>query len=419
MNSESKFKGGMVALGCFIIVFVNLGLASTIGITIPYLIEATGGTLSQVSLTITVATICSFIASFLIPKVIGKFGVKGTLYLCLLLLIPYMLFSGFANAIWMLYIHGMFGGFFLCWGTNATASIMISKWYIEKRSTMLGIVLGGGAFGAAVFQMLAGVLCEKYNVTICYIVILVIGLVVPGLANMLLLKEPEQVGQKPLGWEKAEADSGSSKELLGLTFEEAKASPLFWLCLLAILLTGPLITGFQSFASSYWRSYGMDPGAASTYVSIFSAIGCVAVIVLGRVANRYGNKIYMTIICVSYIIGMIFASLWPTNMSTAYLAGAIIFCGISYPLTNAVPSTIATETFGPREYTKIISWMSAMLYLGKAVASPLISTIVAKAAGGFVTAFIVLMIMCAISLVIILGVITASPYQKMLKAKQS
>jgi MFS family permease len=420
MKNE-KFHGYSSAAGCFICVFCNLGIASTVGVFLPYLAAAIGSSVGACAQAVTVATVAAFATSFFVPKITGKFGGKGTLYLALLLIIPYLMVPAFATHIWMVMAYGLFGGLFLCLGTTVTNSIIISKWFIKKRSSILGIVLGGGAFGAAVFQYLAGLFCELWGIKVSYLILLACGTVLPGLANMLLIKDPDKLGQKPLGWEETmgEKTAGSAKtELPGVTFAAAQKSMSFWLCLIAIICSGPLITGFQTFATSYWRSFGMEGGAASTWVSIWSAIGCIAVIALGQIANKWGNKVFITIINVCYIIGMIFAILWPTNQTTSYTILAVLFVGFSYPLTTSVPATLCTESFGPKEYSKIISWFSAALYLGKAFASPMISAIV-TATGSYVNAFIILAVLSAVSLVLIIISIVTSPYQKIIREQRA
>lgn len=417
-----KFSGYKTAVGCFICIFCNLGITSTIGVFLPYMATATGSTVPVLSWAVSIATVAAFIVSFFLPKLTGKIGGKGTLYLSTLLMIPYLLNSAFATQgkAWMIYFHGFFGGVILALGTSAVNSIIISKWFIEKRSSLLGIVLGGGGFGTAVFQFLSGIFVNRWGMRTSYLIFLAIGLVVPSLANSLLIKDPDKVGQKPLGWEKAvDENKGSAQaELPGIKFNDAQRSLSFWLCLIAIICCGPLITGFQTFAPTYWRSFGMNGGTAATWSSIWAAIGCVAVILLGQVANKWGNKIFITIINICYIIGMIFTIMWPVNKTTVVIIFSVLFLGFAYPLTTSVPATLCTESFGPKEYSKILAWFSAALYLGKAIASPLVSAIVSST-GSYVSAFTILTVMGGVSLVLILTSIIVSPYQKLLRKQRA
>ena len=416
--SVQKFDGYRSAVGCFLCLFVNLGIGFTFGIFLPYLVEATHSTLDACSLVLSIANIVAFLVSFAVPSVIKKLGCKGTLYMSVLIGVIYLLLAAFATNIWMLYLHGVFGGLFMAFGTATPISIMVSKWFIKKRASILGMVIGGGAFGSAVMQYIAGFFCSNYSMRTAYLILVAILVIVPLLANTLLIRDPDKLGQKPLGWEEnVNVKDSGTEELPGVSLAQAQKSASFWILMFSIVLYGALIASFQVFATTFWRATGMDGGTASSWLSVWSIVGCVATILFGQIANRWGNKAFVTGIFCCYAIGLAFASVFASSHAIPLLLAMVLFGGIGYPLNTSMHSTICTEAFGPKDYSKIVAWLGAALFAGRAVASPLFTTVLNLVGGNYTMLYVIFTVLCVAAFVLVLISLAVSPYRKYLASR--
>ena len=79
MEKEKNFFGYKAAIGAFLVIFVNLGVASTLGVFVTSLAEYSGWDLGAVGYIGTVNTVGNVILSILAVKFLSKFGAKKTM----------------------------------------------------------------------------------------------------------------------------------------------------------------------------------------------------------------------------------------------------------------------------------------------------------------------------------------------------
>jgi MFS family permease len=132
----------------------------------------------------------------------------------------------------------------------------------------------------------------------------------------------------------------------------------------------------------------------------------------GVIADKFGNKAYLSYLIVTFIVGTLLLIQF-TNVSTMVSIGTIFICSLSFPLSSAVPATVTTESFGRAHYTKIMASFTAMLYLGKAIASPVMGFISRITGNSYVGAYQILIASAAVSLVILMIAINIAPMRKL------
>lgn len=409
MENKKIFWGYPTAVGCFVIMFVHLGMLTTIGLFIPAIAGGIGASISQVSQVIAVATLGSFVTSFFVSKLITKLSAKRLLILATISCAAHFFIYGISPNVFVVYIGGVFGGFAMGAGANAVNASILSSWFIEKRSSVIGLVFGGAAFGGAVTQFVAGRLIDSVGWRSAYFILAVAILVLGISANIIFIRDPNKVGQKPLGWEKFQAAAGGEEAAAtsGMLLTQARKSVSFWLIMVGVVFCGVLITGFTSFSPSYWQLNGMSQVDSSQYISLFSLIGAFGTMLAGFIANKFGNKVFIAYMMICYIVGMVLMVMWPNNMTATFTMLAVCITAFSFPLSTSVPATVTTESFGNRDYTKICAWFMAALYLGKAMSSVVLGSVL-DITGSLRGGFVLLGIFAGISLVcIFVGILLA------------
>ena len=407
MTGRIKFWGYITAFGCFVVMFVHLGMMTSIGLFIPHIAADLEIAISKVSYIVTFATLSAFICSFFAARVFERFSARYVLlFASALSAIHYVIYS-YADNIFPLYIGGVLAGLVLGLGANACIASILSSWFIEKRSTVIGIVFGGAALGGAATQLLAGHLIEEYGWRNTYLILAGIAFLVAATANLLLIRNPEKIGQKPLGWENAQKINMIDKKRSGVSLQRARKKSSFWFCMVGIVLIGPLITGFQAYAPTYWQMSGATALDTAKYMSLLSLLGAAGTILGGIIAEKFGSKVYITYCVCAYIIGVGLVLIVPEKSSMILLIIAITLIGTSFPLSNSVPATITTNAFGTHDYSKVCAWFMAALYFGKMIGSPLMGAIM-DVTGNIKNSFAVLIVLAATALLLlIVGLITA------------
>ena len=419
---KEKFNGYIVAAGCLIIMFMLLGSWSSFGLIIPKIAEEFGCSTSSISIVVSASTISAFVSSFLLAPLLKKLGAKKVLYIATVVSALGAVGYGLAPNPTVLFICGFIPGITLAWGTNACCATVISQWFIEKRGSVVGVVFGGAALGATFFTYLTGVLLEKTSYHNVYFIFAGIVFAVCMLVNIFMIKTPQQLGQKPLGWEKehelaAASASGGKEEAPGLDFTAAKRSLSFWLILIGSVFVGTLFTGFNTYAPTFWQTNGMDAATSSLYMTVFSFIGVIATVTAGVVADKFGSKIFISYLLGIAIIGLLINLTWAASPAVWLAILGVVCMGLAYPAQTSVAATVTTESFGSRAYGQIVSWLSAGLYLGKASVTFIMGIILDSSSIN--SSFVALTVFVAIALVLMLAGMLLSPWQKQLKSVQS
>lgn len=329
MRTDERFSGYRVLIGCFLVMFVHLGMLSSLGIFIPRMVPDLNETLGRVSLMTSFATIVAFVMSFITPKLLHKFSARILLGVASVLCGIHFIMYGMAQNVYVLWAGASLGGVVLGCGTNAVIGTIISSWFIRKRSAIIGYVFGGAALGGAAVQFLGGRMIHAVGWRETYILLGVIGFAIALIANLLFIRDPQKLGQKPLGWEDAAVEHEKAEHVTetGVTAKAAMKTPSFWLLFVGIILAGFLITGFQSFAPAFWQENGMDVVQSSSYLSLYSLIGCVGVMIGGVVADKMGNRGFIAYILLAYIIGMFCATRYGANQSTVLVILTCLLIG--------------------------------------------------------------------------------------------
>ena len=398
--------------------FLLLGSWSSFGLVIPHIAEEFNCSASNVSVVVSASTISAFVASFLLAPLLKKLGAKKVIYIATLIsVLGAVCYSVSPNQTW-LFISGFVPGVTLAWGTNACCATVISEWFIEKRGTVVGVVFGGAALGATFFTWLTGVLLERVSYHVMYFIFAGIVGVICILVNTFIIKTPQQLGQKPLGWEKESTGEtpAAAGDAPGIPFKEATRSLSFWLILIGSVFVGTLFTGFNTYAPTFWQTNGMDASTSSLYMTVFSFIGVIATVTAGYIADKFGSKIFITYLLGIAIVGLLINLQWAATPLTWLAILGVLCMGLAYPAQTSVAATVTTESFGSKDYGQIVAWLSAGLYLGKASVTFIMGLILD--ASSINSSFVALTIFVAIALVLMLAGMFVSPWQRKLRAQK-
>lgn len=419
---SKNFYGNKAAVACFFIMFFHLGLIGTVGLFIPeWVNEMKAYTLGQISFMVTVGSISSFIFNLFAGRIISKFGAKKTLLLASVFGCIHFVTYGMSHTPYGLYLGAALSGIPFAYGTHTVNATLISQWFIEKRASILGYVFGGASLGCALVVYLAGILIAKIGWHNTYFVLSAAWLIFGCGINLLFIKTPEQMGQKPLGWEKQDEidkltkDNEASK--VGVDYSTALKSVAFWLLFISLVTVGMLITGFKTFAPTFWRTNGVTPIMASMYISIFLLISTAATMVSGKIAEKFGNKVFLLYLYTSFIVGLGIVIYSVTHLTPLIIIISIAVVGIAYPLYGTIPAQLTTNTFGDKDYAKISAQMMSAFYIGLGLVSPVFSAIFARTKS-FVPIFMLLMVLAVIACVLQLIALKISPLNRIYNKKE-
>ncbi|MCD8240916.1 MAG: MFS transporter [Lachnospiraceae bacterium] len=418
MNNKSFF-GYKAAVGAFLIIFVNLGVATTLGIFLASLAEYSGWSVAMCGYIGTANTIGNIFLSMLAARALPKIGVRKCMLISIVSVILHVWLYTFATpgqnvmTLVFYYLAGLVCSFAITFGTHAACSTLIAEWFVEKREKITGIVLSGAGFGAALWVFLAGQLFQYFDFKMCYRIISVLALVIGGFALIFLVKTPEEMGQKPLGWDKVD-NSAKTEQIgaIGVSKADAMKSSSFWLFAVAMLCVCVAYTAFTSYAPTWWQTCGLSSTTAANWNAAQLIIAALFLLVAGSIFAKVGASVFTTILCVAFVACMALMCMIGSGTSAVLMVLIVLLAGLSYPLNASVPSMVGQSLFGGKDFAAISATMMTAVYLGQFLCAPIMAIFLGMN-NGFVTAWTIFAVAAIVGLVLILVAIAKAPVKKL------
>lgn len=418
MESRLCSNRNIIAIGCFIVMFIHLGTIGTAGIFIPQFINTFQVPVSKISLNVTFSSLTGFISSLIVGRIQYKLSAKKMLLIGSVAGFLHYLVGGMANGVGLLYLGSVFGGITFGFGTQTCNAAIITRWFEEKSASVMGFVFGGAAFGSAVLLFISGILIESIGWRSTYIVFALMHLFIAIPAILFLIKEKENHFPSSIHYVKEVNPDKAKKrvqsdvdKLEGATLTEIHRSISFWLLMISMVLCGTLITGFKTFIPSFWQSTGISALKSSQYISVFMILATVTTMVSGTIADKFGRKAFITYLYFTYIIGMIFVMIYSPEVGISNIPIIIIMMSVSYPLYGSIPATVVQEVFGYKHYKELCAELMGAFYIGLSMVSPVIGGL-RDMTGSYKSGFLAITIFGGISYILILLAIKASQMSK-------
>jgi MFS family permease len=370
-EKQGFFYGWIVAAACFTMVFVSLGLGNSPGgLYITPVTEELDFSRGAFSIIISLRFISTAAFNIFLGFLVKRLEVRKMIGIGFgLLAISYFVFSRSQNLMFF-YLSGIILGIGLAFSSTAVVSILIERWFIERKGMIMGIVLAGSGLGGALFNTIVAGWIERYgwNQSYFFTGVCLMVFAIPVLA--VIRNNPDEMGFVPYGSEKKQLTNSKREEWKGFTLEESLKKPYFYLTGLCVFFIGFLNSPVYIAAPSHMIDRGLDVKFAATAMSLFFLSLAVAKVVMGLLYDRFGLKTALVICFASHIIGTLLLA-FVQNKLTAILF-AIIF-GFSVQIETVSIPLMIFELFGSKTYIAIIGIFLAMSTMGIAISNPIMN----------------------------------------------
>ncbi|MCC8180572.1 MAG: OFA family MFS transporter [Planctomycetes bacterium] len=263
---------------------------------------ATGGSASQVALTLTIFQFMVATFALLSGKIMDKSGPKALMYVGAFVFGLGWIITAYATSLPVLYFaFGVLAGA----GNGILYNSCIAtalRWYPDKRGTMSGILLSAASFGPLALAKAGAYLCDRFGLQ---------GLVYIGIACMVLIwavgwlmRVPEP-GWKPEGWTPPAAKPGvaAGKDY---TVGEMVRTGKFWLllALYSIACTSGIML-MSSLSRIGQTQLGMTALAAANLVVFNCLANFTGRIGIGKLCDKLGEVQTLILVLIATIIGLV------------------------------------------------------------------------------------------------------------------
>jgi len=324
-----------------------------------------------------------------VVKLQNRFSIRNTMVAGAIIAAAGYLALSVVPSIWaLLAIYALvIGPATVMFGTFA-ASVLVSNWYVEGRGRVLGIV------SMPVMIMLAPLaaapILSAHGLRTLFLVlaaahVLLIPMLLP------VIDRPAQVGQRPYGAGDDETALASKGVVLSLGDLFRRAD--FWL----LLIANGLLSGSGMAKVSHLASIAAEQGCtldqAALLMSISGGAGIVGAFAFGWLADRLGGAATLLLNAGLQVATWSILLLHP-HMALLILDGFIMgACGAG---VYALVAVVCSQLYGSGNVGRSLSIVNAcgtpILFL-----IPPIMGAIHDATGGYATAILVLMAICAVA----------------------
>lgn len=417
MSNDKGFWGFKAAVGAFLVIFVNLGACTTIGIFMPALAEYSGHSLGAIGQLAVFNTVGNVILSMVAIKVLAKVGARITMLIsivaCAVHVHLYTFATPGANAASLAFIYAAasVASIAITFGTHAVCSSVIADWFMEKRESISGMVFSGAGFGAAIWVFAAGQLFRFVDYKNSYRILSVFILGIGLFAVIFLIKDPKKMGQKPLGWETAHTATGQVA-LRGVDRKTALKSPAYFLAAAAFILSIIGASSFIAYSPSWWQMNGMTSTVSANWNAAFLLIAGISLMTVGAIIKKFGTALFTIYVHIALILCAVCMLGWASSLSTGLMIATIVAGAIAYPINGSMPGLITEAVFGAKESPQIAASFMTFVYVGQMLMSPVMALFLATA-GGMANAWKFFCVTAAAGMLLILLAIRMSPLKRL------
>ncbi|MEL7563319.1 MAG: MFS transporter [Dehalobacterium sp.] len=408
------FYGFYVAAGCLIYMFVCYGILGTGGVLFPELVRKTGITIQDITFCITVTSLLWFLLTNFVQKIINSIGAKWCMIIGSLCFAINFFVNGRAMTLTHFLIGSAFGGIGMALGTTAPISLILTKWFIKKRASVITFTFMGMGFGAAAFIPLSGYLLAKYGVRGCQDILAIILLIICIPTALFLIKDdPAKKGLKPYGADEQHATkvaAQASNVITGVDAKTARNSTSYWLLLVGILLSGIPMTVFKNYVTTFWQMTGMSPMASANWLGLVSFLGAIGLIFAGQLADKFGTRFYLIYVFAAYAAGTALLLFSKGTASSGILVAIIILIGLAYAMSTTTPTLTTMTAFGRKDYGALFGAFQSALPLGSALTPFIVKAIMQYSS--LYTAFVASIIIAVVAFILIILGLQVSPLKK-------
>ena len=385
-----------VCIGCALAMFISCGLLVNAYTAVqPYILQENGFTNTQTSAIVTIRSVVNVTAIFLLPLFFRKTGYRLGLTLCTLLGAAANVIFAFAKTLFTYYIAAAVAGLSYGLGCMIPITLLLSRWFHEKRGLALGICSGGTGLATVALSPVLTRLIEIYGLRTCFLFEAAFCAVFAVFVFLLVREDPESCGILPYGETSVQAHrqvTGTAVSLGALHRALLFLGTLFLGCCTTV--------GFTHMAILFTTA-GFDAMRAGTAVSVFGLMLMLGKFVLGDACDRLGgyraNFVFSGIMAAGILLCM------TAGLRSSFLmfAAAAIY-GFGCPVSTVGISIWAGDFSTPKTYQKNLQ----LLQLGYAMGALVFGTMpgmLADRFGSYVPAYLVILIFCILFVLIIQG----------------
>jgi MFS family permease len=359
---SSFFQNYSVAIAAFVIMMLANGTFYSFGVFFKPILNEFGWTRVLVSSASSFSWMISGLFGFLTGTLTDKIGPRLVMSICAVMSGTGYLLMSQADQVWQLYL---FYGVLVGGGSAIFPPLVttVARLYVQKRTTITGIVTVGIGLGSFVIPPLANELISVFDWRTSFIILGIINLIVLIAAAQFL--ESNKKHSRELYLIQSNTNTKSLPlAISSYSFKEALITRQFWIIFTMFFCMGYCVLTATVHIVPHATDINIMPSVAAGILSAIGGSSIIGRVVLGGVGDRIGNRNAFIIGFILLAIPMV-CLIFSLEIWMLYML-AIIF-GIGYGGCVASESSLVAAIFGLKHMGIIFGLLSTAFAIGAAV----------------------------------------------------
>jgi MFS family permease len=410
-QKTGRFFYGWVVVGISGIVFaVVRGVNDSFGLFLVAFVEEFGWSRAAVAGAFSFARAVEGAISVVIGMLSDRLGLRRLVPICACLMALGLILASRIDSLWMLYIsYGLVFAIGITGVGDLSHLPVISRWFIKKRGTAIGIAMAGMGLGILLVVPLTQSLIFHLGWRWAYVALAAFAVAIIIPPTLLFQRErPEEMGwladgeiadepPLPVG-ALGSAHPHVTSAPRDWTLRGALVTPTLWL-LFAVRVTTPL--GMMMIIPhhvAYLVDQGFDKLTAAFAFGTLGAFSFTGRVVFGSLSDRIGR---VPTICFTYslsIIGTLLLLSLHDPAQTILLWCHIVIYGLGFGARGPLTSSLAIDLFHGKHYGAILGFLEIGSGLGGTI-GPWLSGFLFDRTGSYTVSFSISMAVLMVAII--------------------
>lgn len=250
-------------------------------------------------------------------------------------------------------------------------TVLLSRWFVNRRGTALGIAIAGVAMGGMIFPPVIQAFLDNFPWREGMRLFAVVILVLTSVAAALVVSRPGDRGLHPDGAASDPVKAAGSRPPMSVW--AILRDPAFWLIVIMVAVVTSGMKGMVTNLAPLAIDEGVKPTTAAYLVSIYASCGFISKLFFAGIADRMNLRYLAVTSLVGFGIGMLVLTqaqlgFWLIAMGVGLVG---LFGGLMVPLE----SMLGARVFGRDAVGRAVGLLSMVLLVALMSTPPLFGLI--------------------------------------------
>ena len=348
------YYGWYVVATAMFIAFVTTGARNGFGIFVIPMSEEFDWNRTTISVAAGIGWLFNGITQPFIGNLFDRYGIKVILFSLVVVGAATLALSLTFHILFLIFVFGFLLSTGLSGASIGTLAPLTARWFREKRTTVMGLIVAGSSLGGLILIPFSAFLLDLTSWRVTWVALGLIVLVMAApLAFAFLRNRPSDLGLQLDGGTSGPANASANvgRGLFEVDqWKDAFRSPPMWQLSAAYTVCGVTTGIISTHFIPYAEDIGLSGTRAATIFGFMMGLNVLGGIGAGMIADRFGRKNVLA--TVYFVRGLAYMLLlvFPGEMSLWIFA---TLAGFSWIASVPVTTSLTADVYGLRRLATI------------------------------------------------------------------